>query len=132
MKDRLRADHKLPFTYLYTFLLNSYILSCNSIFMQISLSRPCVEDPTRYIAECNLGEKLIMERLCGILKESGLKGVKCSIKLGVARFEFEGRSVMLYQSGRVDIRRIQNIDEAERVLERIRSLVKDAFSGTSS
>jgi len=100
--------------------------------MDIRLSRPCIEDPTRYIAECHLGKKLVMEKLCELLRSRDVKELKCSVKLGVARFEFEGRSVMLYQSGRVDIRRIQDTGEAQGVLERIASLVKEAFSDISS
>ncbi len=73
-----------------------------------------------------------MEKLCDVLRNIGVKELKCSIRLGVARFELEGRSVMLYQSGRVDIRRIQNTDEARDILEQIISMVKDAFSDKSS
>ncbi len=100
--------------------------------MHIRLSRPCVEDPSRYIAECHLGKRLVIEKLCELLRNIGAKELKCSIKLGVARFELEGRSVMLYQSGRVDIRRIRDTDEARDVMEEIRAMVKDAFSDTSS
>ncbi len=62
----------------------------------------------------------------------GAKDLKCSIKLGVARFELEGRSVMIYQSGRVDIRRIQTTDEAREVMGLIKSMIEDALNGTSS
>jgi ArsR family metal-binding transcriptional regulator len=75
---------------------------------------------------------LVMEKLCDVLGSTGVAELKCSIRLGVARFELEGRSVMLYQSGRVDIRRIRNVGEAKDVLEQIISLVKDAFSDISS
>ncbi len=95
--------------------------------MEIRLSRPCVEDPTRYIAECHLGKRLVMEKLCDILRETGADELKCSLNLGVARFELEGKSVMLYKSGRVDIRRIRNTDEARIFLEKIFSMVRDAF-----
>lgn len=100
--------------------------------MEIRLSRPCVEDPSRYIAECHLGKRLVMEKLCEVLRRAGVVELKCSIRLGVARFELEGRSVMLYQSGRVDIRRIRNTGEAQVILEQIISLVKEAFSDISS
>lgn len=73
-----------------------------------------------------------MEKLCEVLRCAGAKELKCSIKLGVARFELEGRSVMLYQSGRVDIRRISNVSEAQGVMEQITSMVKEAFSDKSS
>ena len=100
--------------------------------MEIRLSRPCVEDPTRYIAECHLGKRVDMEKLCESLRSAGAKELRCSVRLGVARFELEGRSVMIYQSGRVDIRRIQNENEAREVMGRIMEMVKDALIDTSS
>ena len=100
--------------------------------MDIRLSRPCVEDPTRYIAECHLGKKVDMEKLCELLHGVGAKGLKCSVRLGVSRFELDERSVMIYQSGRVDIRRIRNTDEARDVILQITDIVKEALSDRSS
>jgi ArsR family metal-binding transcriptional regulator len=100
--------------------------------MDVRLSRPCVEDPTRYIAECHLGKRIIMEKLCELLRKKEAKDLKCSVKLGVARFDMEGRSVMIYQSGRVDIRRISSTDEARDVMGRITDFVSEALSDTSS
>ena len=100
--------------------------------MNIRLSRPCVDDPTRYIAECHLGKRLVMEKLCDILRQIGAKDLKCSLNLGVARFELEEKSVMLYQSGRVDIRKIRNTEEARIFLEKIFSIVREALSDISS
>ena len=73
-----------------------------------------------------------MDKLCDILKGVGAKGLKCSVKLGVARFELEDRSVMIYSSGRVDIRKILNTDEGRAVMEKITDLVKEALSDISS
>ncbi len=100
--------------------------------MNIRLSRPCIEDPTRYIAECHLGKRVVMDKLCDILRNKEAKELKCSIRLGVARFELDGRSVMIYQSGRVDIRRIQSMGEAGEVMGQIMYMVKDALSDISS
>ena len=100
--------------------------------MDIRLSRPCIEDPTRYIAECHLEKKVDIGKLCDILRRIGTKELKCSVRLGVARFELEGRSVMIYQSGRVDIRRIRNTDEAREVMEQIMDMAKDTLSDTTS
>jgi len=100
--------------------------------MDIRLSRPCVEDPTRYIAECHLGKKVDMEKLCELLRDVRAKGLKCSVRLGVSRFELDERSVMIYQSGRVDIRRIHNTDEARDVMLEIIDMVKEALSDISS
>ena len=95
--------------------------------MDIRLSRPCVDDPTRYIAECHFGKRVEIETLCDILSGVGAKGLKCSVKLGVARFELEERSVMIYGSGRVDIRKILNIDEARAMMGKITDMVKEAL-----
>ena len=100
--------------------------------MDIRLSRPCIEDPTRYIAECHFGKRVVIEKLCDLLRGSGATGLKCSIRLGVARFELEERSVMIYGSGRVDIRRIRNTDEAAAVMGELAEMIKDALSDTSS
>ena len=100
--------------------------------MDIRLSRPCVEDKTRYIAECYLGKKVSMEKLCELLRNTRAKDLKCSVKLGAARFELDGRGVMIYQSGRVDIRRISNTDEARNVIGQVIEMIEDAFICTSS
>lgn len=73
-----------------------------------------------------------MEKLCDILRQIGAKDLKCSLNLGVARFELEEKSVMLYQSGRVDIRKIRNTEEARIFLEKIFSMVREALSDISS
>ncbi len=100
--------------------------------MDIRLSRPCVDDPTRYIAECHFGKRVTIEKLCDLLRSAGAKGLKCSVKLGVARFELEERSVMIYSSGRVDIRKIRNTEEARFVMGQITEMVKEAFNDKSS
>jgi ArsR family metal-binding transcriptional regulator len=104
----------------------------NNTLMDIRLSRPCVDDPTRYIAECHFGKRVLIEKLCELLRSAGVKGLRCSVKLGVARFELEERSVMIYSSGRVDIRKIRNTDEAKAMMGKITDMVKEALSDISS
>ena len=118
----------------YVIFLDRVLIFLSTIthLMDIRLSRPCVDDPTRYIAECHLGKRLVMEKLCEILLQIGVKDLKCSLNLGVARFEIEEKSVMLYQSGRVDIRKIRNTEEARIFLEKIFSMIQEALSDISS
>jgi ArsR family metal-binding transcriptional regulator len=66
------------------------------------------------------------------LHSVGAKGLKCSLKLGVARFELDERSVMIYGSGRMDIRKIRNTDEAKAMIGKITDMVKEALSDISS
>ncbi len=98
----------------------------------IRILRPCVNDPTRYMAECHFGKRVAIERLCEILRSTGAKGLKCSVKLGVARFELDERSVMIYGSGRMDIRKIRNIDEGRVVMGQIIDMIKEALTDISS
>ncbi len=70
--------------------------------------------------------------MCDLLRRAMAKGLKCSVKLGVARFELEERSVMIYGSGRVDIRKIRNTDEAREVMLKITEIAKGAFTDKSS
>lgn len=100
--------------------------------MDIRLSRPCVDDPSRYIAECHFGKRVAIGKLCEILRKSGATGLKCSEKLGVVRFELEDRSVMIYGSGRVDIRKIRNTDEAREMMGRLTEMVKGSLTDISS
>lgn len=100
--------------------------------MDILLSRPCIEDPSLYIAECHLGKKVDIEKVCGFLRDVGAFDLKCSVKLGVVRFLLEGRSVMIYRSGRVDIRKIKSTGEAEIVMKKIMGTIKDSLIDISS
>jgi hypothetical protein len=55
----------------------------NNTLMDIRLSRPCVDDPTRYIAECHFGKRVVIENLCDLLRSAGAKGLKCSCKINM-------------------------------------------------
>jgi len=68
--------------------------------------------------------------LCTLL-EGKVREFKCSVKLGVARFEMDGRGVMVYRSGRIDIRRVGDLEEASRVIRKVRAMLGEAVSGSS-
>jgi len=99
--------------------------------MDIRLSRPALTTDSFY-SRMPFRKAGRHGQVVRYLKGVGAKGLKCSVKLGVARFELEDRSVMIYSSGRVDIRKILNTDEARAVMEKITDLVKEALSDISS
>lgn len=102
---------------------------------EIKLARPCVDDPGKYIAESQYRREFSMEDLCTILQNKKERGVvddlKCSARLGVAKFEFEEKTVMLYRSGRIDIRKTTDVEDAKILMEKVEEMVKKAFSDTS-
>lgn len=95
--------------------------------MDIRLARPCVDDPTRYIAESRFPQGFDMALLCAHLRKCGLTDLKCSESLGVARFELDDKQVMLYRNGRVDIRRTIDVDDARQFLKKLETIVACAF-----
>lgn len=95
---------------------------------KIYLARPCVEDPTLFIAESSFNRKLDMEMVCSILREINAPETRCSTRLGVARFRLDDCQVMLYRNGRIDIRRVSSISEASNVMDRVESLISTVFS----
>ena len=93
----------------------------------IVLARPCIEDPNLFIAESNFGLDLDMEMVCRILDELDVPERRCSIRLGVARFRLDDWQVMVYRKGRIDVRRVTDVDNAADAMSRVESIVSLAF-----
>ena len=100
----------------------------------IQLARPCVDEPGKYIAESKYPNGFTMDVLCSILQnkdyESKISDLKCSERLGVARFDLGGNTILLYRNGRIDIRRIADVADARHVMQKIEKIVIDAFIDT--
>ena len=109
--------------------------SDSSLYYVIQLARPCVDEPGKYIAESQYPNGFMMDVLCTILQnkvlETNILGLKCSERLGVARFELGGNTILLYRNGRIDIRRAADVADARLVMEKIKRMVKDAFTDTA-
>ncbi len=95
--------------------------------MEIRLARPCIDDPSRYIAESRFPQGFDMALLCAHLRKCVMSDLKCSESLGVARFELDDKQVMLYRNGRVDIRRTIDVADARLFLKKVEDIVACAF-----
>jgi ArsR family metal-binding transcriptional regulator len=94
---------------------------------EIHIARPCIEDPKLFIAESNFGRGLDMEMVCTILAELAVPEMRCSARLGVARFRLDDRQIMIYGKGRVDIRRVSSVDDASRAIDQVEKMLQNAF-----
>jgi ArsR family metal-binding transcriptional regulator len=94
---------------------------------EIHIARPCIEDPKLFIAESNFGRGLDMEIVCTILTELAVPEMRCSTRLGVARFRLDDWQIMIYGKGRVDIRRVSNVDDASRAIDQVEKMLQNAF-----
>lgn len=121
-------------TYRYTMNTNlcSTVGSDDSSTYEIQLARPCVDEPGKYIAESQYSNSFMMDALCNILQtnleKENILELKCSERLGVARFELDGKTILLYRIGRIDIRKTTDIANARHTMEKIEKMVKSAFS----
>lgn len=101
----------------------------------IQLARPCVDEPGKYIAESQYPNGFLMDMLSTILhnnvKDAKILELKCSERLGVARFELGGNTILLYRNGRIDIRRAVDVADARNIMKKIELMVKEAFTDTA-
>ncbi len=101
----------------------------------IQLARPCVDEPGKYIAESKYPNGFLMDVLCSILQkniqEANISELKCSERLGVARFELGDNTILLYRNGRIDIRRGADVADARLIMKKVKRMVKDAFTDTA-
>ncbi|OPY27379.1 MAG: hypothetical protein A4E28_02044 [Methanocella sp. PtaU1.Bin125] len=92
----------------------------------IVITRPCTDAPDRYIAESSFGRRLDMAKACGLARH--IPGARCSESLGVAKFDYGEQTVILYQSGRVDLRKIRDESDALAAMAGLERMFAGAFA----
>ncbi len=92
---------------------------------EVVITRPCTDAPGRFIAESAFGRKFNMDKLCELVKS--VDGAKCSESLGVAKFDFKDKSLILYRSGRIDLRKVKDVEEARATMAELEALLSKAF-----
>lgn len=92
---------------------------------EVVITKPCTDAPGRFIAESTFGRKFNMGRLCELVKS--VDGAKCSESLGVARFDFKDKTLIVYRSGRIDLRKVKDAEEARATMAELEALLRRAF-----
>ncbi len=92
---------------------------------KISLARPCTDDPDKYIAESSFSKPFSMKKLCQLLKKR-VANLKCVEDLGVAKFEIDGKTIMIYRNGGINIRSVKDVADAKIIMEKTERLVAPA------
>ena len=91
----------------------------------IVITRPCTDVPGRFIAESTFGRKFEMGKLCALVK--AIEGAKCSESLGVARLDYKDKTLILYKSGRIDLRKVADEADAMAAMAELESMLASAF-----
>ena len=68
-----------------------------------------------------------MDIVCDTLKQLNLPELRCSTRLGVARFKLDDWQIMIYRNGRIDIRRVSSVDDAKVAIDRVENMLHNAF-----
>ena len=97
---------------------------------QIVITRPCTDAPNRFIAESSFGRRLNMPATCSAVKN--IPGARCSESLGVARFDHRDWTIILYRSGRVDLRKVRDEADARAALGDLERMLAGAFEPEDS
>jgi ArsR family metal-binding transcriptional regulator len=97
---------------------------------KIAITRPCRDAPGRFTAESSYGRRLAMATVCAIVK--GFPEAKCSESLGVAKFDYGEHTIILYRSGRIDLRRVKDVAHAQAVMAELEQVVREAFEAELS
>ena len=96
----------------------------------VVITRPCVDTPNRFIAESSIGRELDMAATCAAVRD--ISGAKCSESLGVAKFDYKDWTIILYRSGRVDLRKIRDEADAQVAMSELERMLSGAFKQKDS
>jgi ArsR family metal-binding transcriptional regulator len=91
----------------------------------IVITRPCRDAPGRFTAESTYGRRLDMAAIC--LATKSFPEAKCSESLGVAKFDYGEHTIILYRSGRIDLRRVKDVADARAVMAELEQTLAGAF-----
>jgi len=81
----------------------------------IRIVRPCADDPDFNTAHADLKAELDMDAVCDMMENDG--NARVSRVLGVVKFDVEGSDITVYRNGRVDMRKVRDMDHARRLME---------------
>jgi uncharacterized protein len=81
---------------------------------ELVVYKPCKDEKNRIMIETELPYTINIEKTCKELKSLG--EIKCSVEMGIAMLETEGRNVTVFKNGKVVARRVKDTDDAEKLL----------------
>jgi len=80
----------------------------------IVVYKPCKDEKNKIMFETELPYNINIEETCIELKTLG--DVKCSVEMGIAMLEIQGRNVTVFKTGKVVARRVVDKEDAENLL----------------
>lgn len=84
---------------------------------ELLIYKPCKDEKNKVMFETELPYSINIEKTCKELESIG--DVKCSVEMGIAMLETEGRNITLFKSGKVVARRVADKEDGENLLIKV-------------
>ena len=96
-----------------------------------ALIQPCITDSGMVMAEIYLAPRevdygYIDPGFCEFLTHSNFESVKCSQSLGIARIEYEGKEILISQTGKLVVRQAKTEEDAFACCDLMRRIISGA------
>jgi len=85
---------------------------------------PCVVDGSKVLLSANIGKKIDLKKMEEHLKESEIKELKISRLLGVLKGKHGEKSVMIFNSGKIQVRKANDEKDAMKTIDVISEALK--------
>ena len=80
----------------------------------IVVYKPCKDEKHKIMFETELPYTINIEETCKELEKLG--NVKCSVEMGIAMLEIQGRNITIFKTGKIVARRVVDKEDAENLL----------------
>lgn len=84
---------------------------------ELLIYKPCKDEKNKVMFETELPYSINIEKTCNELENLG--DVKCSVEMGIAMLETEGRNITIFKSGKIVARRVTDKEDGENLLIKV-------------
>lgn len=84
---------------------------------ELLIYKPCKDEKNKVMFETELPYSIDIEKTCNELENLG--EVKCSVEMGIAMLETEGRNITVFKSGKIVARRVMDKEDGENLLIKV-------------
>lgn len=84
---------------------------------ELLIYKPCKDEKNKVMFETELPYSINIEKTCNELEQLG--DVKCSVEMGIAMLETEGRNITIFKSGKIVARRVADKNDGENLLIKV-------------
>lgn len=89
---------------------------------ELLIYKPCKDEKNKIMFETELPYTINIEKTCKKLENLG--EVKCSVEMGIALLETQGRNITIFKTGKIVARRVNDKEDAENLLKQVLPVIR--------